>query len=59
MFTDRGGSGGVALNPQVKEATRVLAVAFVSAVLGGDARELSDWPQRHAAILARYSAVGA
>ena len=58
MFTDRGGSGGITLNPQVKQATRVLAVAFVSAVLGDDAHDLSDWPQRHAAILARFSAVG-
>lgn len=59
VFTDRGGSGGAALNPQVKEATRALATAFVSAVLGGDAHALSDWPQRHAGILARFSAVGA
>lgn len=56
MFTDRDNSG--ALNPQVKQATRALAVAFVSAVLDDDARDLSDWPQRHAAILARFSAVG-
>lgn len=59
MFTDRGGSGGVTLNPLVKDATRALAVAFVGAVLGGDPHDLSDWPRRHAAILARYSVVGA
>ncbi len=59
VFTDRGGSGGAALNPQVKEATRALAIAFVSAVLDGDAHAMAAWPQRHAAILARFSAVGA
>lgn len=59
MFTDRGGSGGATLNPQVKEATRALALSFLGAVLADDARDLSDWPQRHAAILARFSAVGA
>ena len=58
MFTDRGSSGGVTLNAQVKEATRMLTVAFVAAVLGDDTQGLSEWPQRNAAILARFSAVG-
>ena len=58
VFTDRGGTGGVTFNPLVKEATGALAVAFVSATLGGDGHDLSDWPQRHAAMLARFSAVG-
>lgn len=57
MFTDRGGSGG-ALNPKAKQATGALAVAFVRAVLDGDAQALALWPERHAAILARFSAVG-
>ena len=55
MFTDRGGTGGVALNPQVKEATQALALAFVRTVFDGDDAELRQWPQRHAAILARFS----
>ena len=55
MFTDRGGTGGVALNPRVKEATRALALAFVRTVFDGDDAELRQWPQRHAAILARFS----
>lgn len=59
MFTDRSGSGGSTLNAQVKSATRALAVAFVTAALGGDGHDLSDWPRRHADILARFSAVGA
>lgn len=57
MFTDRGGSGG-ALNPKAKQATGALAVAFVRAVLDGDAQAMALWPERHAAILARFSAVG-
>lgn len=56
MFTDRN-SGG-ALSPKAKQATGALAVAFISAVLDGDAREMAAWPERHAAILARFSAVG-
>jgi dienelactone hydrolase len=59
MFTDRGGTGGATLNPQVKAATRALAVAFVGAVLGDDAKGLAEWPRRHAAILARFSVVEA
>jgi predicted dienelactone hydrolase len=58
MFTDRSGTGGATLNPQVKAATRALAVAFVQAALGGDAQHLAQWPQQHSAILARFSAVG-
>ena len=59
MFTDRGGTGGVALNPQVKEATRALALAFVRGVFDGDEADLRQWPQRHAGLLARFTpAVG-
>lgn len=56
MFTDR--SSGGALNPKAKQATGALAVAFINAVLDGNTHELAAWPERHAAILARYS-VGA
>ena len=61
MFTDRGGSGGggATLNPQVKEATRMLALAFLQTVFDGDDAGLRLWPQRHAAILARFSVAGA
>ena len=59
MFTDRGGTGGATLNPQVKEATRALAVAFVRGVFDGDDADLRLWPQRHAGLLARFTpAVG-
>ena len=59
MFTDRSGSGGATLNPQVKEATRALALAFLQTVFDGDEAGLRVWPQRHAAILARFSVAGA
>ena len=59
MFTDRSGSGGVTLNPQVKEATRALALAFLQTVFDGDDAGLRLWPQRHAAILARFAVAGA
>jgi len=59
MFTDRSGTGGVTLNPQVKAATRELALAFLARVFEGDAAALAAWPQRHAAILARFAEVRA
>jgi dienelactone hydrolase len=57
IFTDRAGSGGASLNPQVKEATRALALAFLHTVFDGDEAALAAWPQRWAAILARFEAV--
>lgn len=56
MFTDRAGTGGVALNPQVKMATRALALAFLRSTWDGDDAALRDWPREHTAILARFSA---
>ena len=55
MFTDRAGTGGVSLNPQVKDASRALVLAFLRQVLDGDAQGLQQWPQRHAGILARFT----
>ena len=56
IFTDRAGTGGVQLNPQVKQATRELALAFLRGVFDGDEAALAQWPQRHAGILARFEA---
>jgi dienelactone hydrolase len=58
MFTDRAGTGGVALNPQVKDATKELSLAFVDKVFGGEGAALESWPRRHASILARFTAAG-
>ena len=55
MFTDRSGTGGVVLNPLVKEATRGLALAFLQEVFEGDGSGLRQWPQQHAGILARFT----
>jgi predicted dienelactone hydrolase len=57
MFTDRSGSGGASLNPQVKAATQELALAFLRGVFDGDTAALAAWPKRHFEILARFSAV--
>jgi predicted dienelactone hydrolase len=59
MFTDRAGTGGVTLNPQVKAATRELALAFLAQVFDGEAAALAAWPERHAPILARFDEVRA
>ncbi len=51
MFTDRGGTGGVELNPRVKAATRELTLAFVQGA--SDAANLQRWRTRHSDIVAR------
>ena len=58
IFTDRGGSGGLVLNGQVKAATQELTLAFLQRVFDGDGLGLAQWPARHAGILARFDAVG-
>jgi len=58
MFTDRAGTGGMALNPQVKLATKELLIAFLDSVFRGDGDALAAWPQRFAGIVARFRAHG-
>lgn len=55
IFTDRSGTGGVALNPRVKTATRELTTAFLQNVFDGRREGLREWPQRWREILARWS----
>jgi len=55
MFTDRSGSGGVTLNPQVKAATRALSLAFLKSVFDGEEQGLATWPTQFGAIVARYT----
>jgi dienelactone hydrolase len=57
MFTDRTGTGGALLNPQVKAATQSLVMAFVRRVFDGDESSITQWPQQHTAILARFAQV--
>ena len=54
MFTDRLGTGGEALNPQVKKATRELMLAFLQKELGGSAKALAAWRELHAPLIARF-----
>jgi predicted dienelactone hydrolase len=54
MFTNRRASGGVVFNPQVKEATRELALAFLRRVFDGTGEALERWPQTYAPLLARW-----
>jgi dienelactone hydrolase len=54
MFTDRLGTGGEALNPQVKKATRELMLAFLRKEFAGDSQALAAWPQRNQALVARF-----
>lgn len=56
IFTDRGGSGGATINPQVKAATRELGLAFMKSVFEREDAALSAWPKRFAALLARFTA---
>jgi pimeloyl-ACP methyl ester carboxylesterase len=55
MFTDRPGTGGSELNPQVKAATKALSLTFLRNVFGqGDGEALTLWAERHRTILARF-----
>ena len=53
------GTGGLMLNAQVKAATQELTLAFLQRVFDGDGQGLRRWPERHAGILARFTAEGA
>ncbi|QTN23008.1 acetylhydrolase [Rhizobacter sp. AJA081-3] len=58
MFTDRSGTGGMSLNPKVKEATRALSLAFLKDVFDGEDAALRQWPTQFAGIVARYTRLG-
>lgn len=55
MFTDRAGTGGATLNPQVKNATRELALAFFRATFDDDAADLSKWGERWRPIVSHVA----
>jgi predicted dienelactone hydrolase len=56
MFTDRQGTGGVELNPRVKQATKELTLAFLQARFGqGSPSALRQWVERHREIVARHA----
>lgn len=53
VFTDRMGTGGMALNPKVKLATSELATVFLSNVFEGDNLDAHAWAFKHAEIIAK------
>lgn len=55
IFTDRAGTGGALLNPQVKAATQALSTAFLRSVFDGDNQALRQAAQRFGALLARFT----
>jgi predicted dienelactone hydrolase len=58
IFTDRANTGGAVLNPQVKRATKELALAFLDNIFRGEHSALAVWPQRFAGLVARFEAHG-
>lgn len=58
IFTNRGGSGGVELNPKVKMATKELALAFLQRVFDGKDEALARWPETWRPLLARWTSPG-
>ncbi len=56
MFTDRRGNGSGGFNPQVKQATQGLVLAFLREVFEGEGSTLAAWPQQHNQLLARFAA---
>jgi dienelactone hydrolase len=58
VFTDRLGTGGSELNPQIKLATRELGLAFWSQVFAGDAQAVQRWQGQHAPMLAKFERRG-
>lgn len=54
IFTDRMGTGGAALNPQVKVATRQLVLAFLTLVHGKDAAALERWSGQNTLLLSQF-----
>lgn len=54
IFTDRMGTGGAALNPKVKVATRQLALAFLNWLQARDAGSLEHWSEQNAGLLDRF-----
>lgn len=55
IFTDRLGTGGAALNPQVKEATRALALTFLRSVFDPGAGALEPEVARYQPLLQDYA----
>jgi dienelactone hydrolase len=57
MFTDRMATGGVALNPQVKVATRQLALAFLTWLHNKDTAAIERWSVQNTLLLSQFEKV--
>jgi predicted dienelactone hydrolase len=58
IFTDRSGTGGAALNAQVKRATSELSLAFLKSVFDGDELPPQRWPGQFGDIVSRFVSGG-
>jgi predicted dienelactone hydrolase len=58
VFTDRGGTGGMLLNPRVKSATQDLALAFLRSVFDAQDDGMQQWPGKYGALIARWVHLG-
>lgn len=58
VFTDRSMTGGFALNPQIKEATKTLSLAFLKNVFDGTDEATILWTKEYHALVAQYVTVG-
>lgn len=54
IFTDRLGTGGASLNPQVKAATREMALDFLRSVFDGQPEAFASSARRHQPLLASF-----
>lgn len=54
VFTGRPLTGGVFLNPKIKEATRSLSLAFLRRVFDGDEASLDEWHEHHAGLMSSF-----
>jgi pimeloyl-ACP methyl ester carboxylesterase len=54
VFTDRGGTGGLAQNPRIKGATKRLVADFVRAVLDGHEERMGSWRSAHQGLLSQW-----
>lgn len=53
VFTDRIGTGGIALNPKIKLATAELATVFFKSVFEDRESVAKDWAAKHADIISK------
>ena len=54
IFTDRLGTGGIALNPLVKVATRSLALAFLNDLENDGLQAMNQWQRENGALLSSF-----